>query len=57
MSRYYVVQAFHAGIGWMSEILDRQGTSRVLVAGVDHQRRAEARAAELNREAEQERAK
>lgn len=46
--RYYVVQTFHAALGWMSEILDRQGSGRILVAGVDHAARAERRAAQLN---------
>jgi hypothetical protein len=52
--RYFVVKTFHAALGWMSEIRSQGGVGRILVVGVDHQRRAEARAAELNRAAEQE---
>lgn len=48
MSRYYVTRTFHPALGWMSEILDRQGSGRILVAGVDHAARAERRAAQLN---------
>lgn len=47
MKRYMVVRVFHPALRWMSEIRDTEGAKLILVAGVDHEKRALARAAAL----------
>jgi len=49
--RYIVTRKFTPLLGWVSEIADTQSERRILVAGVDNDRRARERADSLNREA------
>jgi len=48
--RYITTTKFHLGLGWVSEILDTVGAKRILIAGLDHEKRAQARADSLNRD-------
>jgi hypothetical protein len=46
--RWIVSRKFQPGLGWVAEILDTRGRRRILVAGDQAMRRAEARASQLN---------
>lgn len=48
MNRYFVNATYLAALGQVSEILDRESTRRILVAGKDHAARAQRRADALN---------
>lgn len=51
MSRYLVYSTYVWSLGHCSEVIDTQSKRRILVGGVDHQAKAERRAAQLNAEA------
>lgn len=48
MARFFVNSTYLAALGQVSEILDRESPRRILIAGMNHQERAKARAASLN---------
>lgn len=48
MTRFWVVQTYLPLLGPVSEIIDSQGTRKILIAGRNHAERAKARAADLN---------
>ena len=51
MTRYLVIPSFLAHVGDCTVIVDTATPRRIIVAGTDHFRRAEQRAAKLEREA------